>query len=84
MKERNECFSFTIYLFIFWSRLSIGLKLDKNALFAALVGPTADEIKQHFEELAHFQLTMLEQNNKIEEFAESSDGLLQVVDFKPI
>jgi AcrR family transcriptional regulator len=54
---------------------------DKNALFAALVGPTADEIKQHFEELAHFQLTMLEQNHKIEEFAKSSDGLLQVVDF---
>ncbi|WP_338555722.1 TetR/AcrR family transcriptional regulator [Paenibacillus sp. KS-LC4] len=54
---------------------------DKNALFAALVGPTADEIMQHFEKLARFQLKMLEQNNKIEELAESSDGLLQVVDF---
>ena len=54
---------------------------DKNALFAALVGPTADEIKQHFEALAQFQLTMLEQNNKIEELAESSDSLLQVIDF---
>ncbi|GBF77374.1 putative TetR family transcriptional regulator [Paenibacillus sp. 598K] len=54
---------------------------DKNALFSALVGPAAEEIKQHFDALARHQLTMLENNNRIEDFVASSEGMLAVVDF---
>ncbi|MCM3171411.1 TetR/AcrR family transcriptional regulator [Paenibacillus sp. MER 99-2] len=54
---------------------------DKNALFEALVKPTADEISAYFEEISSYQLQLLEYNETVLEYESMQKGMLQIVDF---
>ncbi|ANY69894.1 hypothetical protein BBD42_27875 [Paenibacillus sp. BIHB 4019] len=54
---------------------------DKNALFEAIVGPTANEIKHYFIELTNDQMTMLELKKQAAEFTDMEEGMRGVFDF---
>ncbi|SFE12553.1 transcriptional regulator, TetR family [Paenibacillus algorifonticola] len=54
---------------------------DKNALFEAIVGPTAGEIKHYFVELTNHQMSMLEQKEQAAEFTAMEEGMREIVDF---